>query len=269
MADWNTPTNASAYTGVLTTLNEKVANAAKMDYTGDTNLPTGAIRLNSRQLQSWNGSSWVRAAFDPAPWGGTSGGSANAQTLTLDPAWASYLTGVPVFFSPGFTNTGAATLNVNGLGTKAVQYMGAALVGAELVAGVETAVVYDGTQLELLRHGGGWASWTPTYGASGSMTLTSVSTLLARYQRHGSRVDFSLQFTGTTGGTASNTLTASLPVTSSAQSGMGLYVIDGSAVAGYATIGGGGTNLSVSKYDTSNFGLGSGRGAIVTGSYSL
>lgn len=61
MADWNQPTNASAYTGVLTTLNEKVANSAKMDYTGDTNLPTGIKRHDSstNRFQEWNGSTWV------------------------------------------------------------------------------------------------------------------------------------------------------------------------------------------------------------------
>lgn len=61
MADWNTPTNASTYSSVLTTLNEKLANAAKMDFTGDTNVPTGAMRYNTGTfaLERWSGAAWV------------------------------------------------------------------------------------------------------------------------------------------------------------------------------------------------------------------
>jgi hypothetical protein len=61
MADWNQPTNTSTYTGVLATLNEKIADAAKMDFTGDTNLPVGVKRHDSstRKFQEWNGTSWV------------------------------------------------------------------------------------------------------------------------------------------------------------------------------------------------------------------
>jgi hypothetical protein len=61
MADWNAPTNASTYTSVLTTLNEKIANAAKMDFAGDTNVPTGTVRHDAatNKFQEWNGSSWA------------------------------------------------------------------------------------------------------------------------------------------------------------------------------------------------------------------
>jgi hypothetical protein len=260
MADWNQPTNASAYTGVLATLNEKIANAAKMDFTGDTNVPAGAIRLNSRQLQSWNGSAWVRAAYDPAPWGGTSGGSANSQTLTLDPAWTAYLTGVPVFFLPGFSNNGALTININGLGTRTVQYMGQACVGGEVVTNVETAIIFDGTNFELLRHGGGWATWTPTYGASGSMNYTAngitgvPTTLLGIYQRHGSRVDFALRASGVNGGTASNTLTFTAPITaaSSGQSAGGGMILNGSTETGAYWQFGSTSTIQIKRYDQAN-----------------
>jgi hypothetical protein len=61
MADWSLPTNASTYTSVLPTLNEKLANAAKMDFAGDTNLPTGTVRHDSstNKFQEWNGTAWV------------------------------------------------------------------------------------------------------------------------------------------------------------------------------------------------------------------
>lgn len=82
MADWNQPTNASAYTGVLSTLNEKVANTAKMDFTGDTNVPTGAIRHDgaTNRFQEWNGSSWVDLTVN---FGGNIGIGENAPGARL------------------------------------------------------------------------------------------------------------------------------------------------------------------------------------------
>ena len=42
-------------------------------------------------------------------WGGTSGGTANAQTLTLTPAITAYVAGQRFRFVAGFTNTAATT----------------------------------------------------------------------------------------------------------------------------------------------------------------
>jgi len=79
--------------------------------------------------------------------GGTSAGSANAQTVAL----ASYTltTGRLVTFpvGTGLTNTGAATLNIQGTGAKSVVRApdSAALVGGEFLAGTNATVYYDGT----------------------------------------------------------------------------------------------------------------------------
>lgn len=64
---------------------------------------------------------------------GVTGGSANAQTLTLSPA-ASIYAGQLLHFTAGFTNTGAATLDVNGLGAKDININGSDLVGGEIIA---------------------------------------------------------------------------------------------------------------------------------------
>lgn len=56
-----------------------------------------------------------------ATWGGTSGGTANAQTVTLSPAPSAYAAGMTVRFIAGATNTGAATLNVNSIGAIALK----------------------------------------------------------------------------------------------------------------------------------------------------
>ena len=78
-------------------------------------------------------------------WAGTSTGSANAQAVTA----ASYspANGALLYFRPGFTNTGAMTLNVNGTGGIAV-YLDALsgprlLTGGEIVASTVVGVTYD------------------------------------------------------------------------------------------------------------------------------
>lgn len=86
-------------------------------------------------------------------WAGTSGGSANAQTLTPSGPISSYAAGQRFTFVAGFTNTGAMTLNVSGVGAIAVKantFTGpAALIGGEIVTGNEVTVTYTGSSFEI------------------------------------------------------------------------------------------------------------------------
>ncbi|MFA6125445.1 hypothetical protein [Sphingomonas sp.] len=80
-------------------------------------------------------------------WGGTSGGSANAQTITLSPVPAAYAAGQTFRFIAGFANTSSITLNVNGLGAKTLKLSSGAVnlrVG-DIIAGGVYQVTYDGT----------------------------------------------------------------------------------------------------------------------------
>jgi hypothetical protein len=79
----------------------------------------------------------------------TSGGSANVHTLTYTTAPTAYVQGHTFAFIAGFTNTGTATLNVNGLGAKNIFMDGAALAGGEIVASSVIQVMYDGTQFQI------------------------------------------------------------------------------------------------------------------------
>lgn len=74
----------------------------------------------------------------------TSGGTANAQTLTYDVAPAAYVDGDGYTFlvGPGLTNTGSASLNVNGLGGVTIQVGTATLAAGALVAGRVVTVYY-------------------------------------------------------------------------------------------------------------------------------
>lgn len=212
---------------------------------------------------------------DGAPlWGGTSGGTANAQTLSLTPAITAYATGMAIRFIPGSANTGATTLAVNGLSTKNIYYMNKALVGGELQASVPATLIYDGTQWQLLNHGGGWATWTPTLSASGSLTFTSTSINKAVYQRHGTEVRFCLNVTGTTGGSTDIALQATLPIGADLTDAYALScaifdaTYSGTFNSGGALITGGSSNtISARHYNNQNWGLGAARGFSVSGVY--
>jgi hypothetical protein len=115
-------------------------------------------------------------------------------------------------------------------------------------------------------------SWQPTYSAGPSMTYTSVTTVEAFYQVIGKLVRLQLFTQGTTGGTASNSIRATLPFNgSTAADGnrqrLVITVQDSTNVPGICAIN---TNLGVfSKYDNSNFGLGTDRRIMATFIYDI
>ena len=91
--------------------------------------------------------------------------TANTHTLTLSPAVTSYVAGQRFIFKSGSTNTGAATLNVNGLGTKSlVKGVSTALVAGDITSGEVVEAVYDGTNFQI-----------PTLG-TGAISFTSITT---------------------------------------------------------------------------------------------
>lgn len=116
----------------------------------------------------------------------TSGGSANAQTLTYTVAQTAIVRGDTYGFIAGFTNTGAMTLAVSGMTAKAVQLGGAALRGMEIVAGLTYTVMYDGTAYQLVAGclaftpntliNGGFEVWQRGAGGSASIALTASQT---------------------------------------------------------------------------------------------
>ena len=71
-------------------------------------------------------------------------------TLTLDPAIASYTTGLRASFKAAANNTGTATININGLGAKTIKKNGGVDLGADdIVAGGIYETSYDGTNMQL------------------------------------------------------------------------------------------------------------------------
>jgi hypothetical protein len=114
-------------------------------------------------------------------------------------------------------------------------------------------------------------SISPQYSASGSMTYTSVSTDEATYKIMGTKCFISYRASGTTGGTASAQLNATLPFTtkSGVNLGYGISVRDITAISGWATIATGTKIVSCAKYDNSDFGLGASRNILPSIDYEI
>ena len=98
-------------------------------------------------------------------------GAANAIAIVNTPVPTAYEAGQMFRFTKGTTNTTATTLNVNGLGAKALESAGAALTGGELVAGTTYGALYDGTAFQLVA--GGLAN---LWSVEVSVTPSSVTT---------------------------------------------------------------------------------------------
>jgi hypothetical protein len=78
-------------------------------------------------------------------------GSANAYVVALSPALAAHVAGMPIFFRAANANTGASTVNINGLGAVAIRKYGlAALEAGDIAAGQIVGVIYDGTYYQLI-----------------------------------------------------------------------------------------------------------------------
>lgn len=78
-------------------------------------------------------------------------GAADAYVMAPTPVFTSYTAGMAVSFKATNTNTGASTLNVNGLGVQAIkQPGGGALTAGDILATQIVTVVYDGTNFQMI-----------------------------------------------------------------------------------------------------------------------
>lgn len=121
----------------------------------------GAASPTADLLELQNSSGQILAGFDKA--GNlmantvnysSDGGSANAYTATLSPAPVAYATGMTVAFKAANANTGASTINVNGLGAKNLKvFCGGGKVPLPanfIVTGSVIFAFYDGTDFVVL-----------------------------------------------------------------------------------------------------------------------
>jgi hypothetical protein len=90
--------------------------------------------------------------------GGTTTGSGNAYVLALAPPITAYTTNQCFTFKANFTNTAAASLNINGLGAKTLKKFVSTVVTDlapnDVTNGQIISVCYDGTNMQLVGSGG-------------------------------------------------------------------------------------------------------------------
>lgn len=81
---------------------------------------------------------------------GADTGSANALAVALSPIPTAYVAGMGIEVKVAATNSGAATIAVNGMATKQiVRADGSALQAGDLIIGMVARLVYDGTKFQL------------------------------------------------------------------------------------------------------------------------
>ncbi|EGL64175.1 hypothetical protein AGRO_3091, partial [Agrobacterium sp. ATCC 31749] len=150
----------------------------------------------------------------------TSTGTGNAYVLTFEAAPAGYSKGIIYRFWAHATNTGAATLNINQLGTKAIVsgFDGSPLIAGQIVSGRAVEVVYNGTAFELIslaftpvQQGGGTNQGT----AKISLGMSSGNRLLMQADSTDYSDTFPININGnatTLAGYTPSTLPVSTPV---------------------------------------------------------
>lgn len=119
---------------------------------------------------------------------GVSSSGNDTYAITLAPVPAAYVTGQRFYFKPDTANTAAATLNVNGLGAKAVvRPDGSALVTGDILANQIIGVEYDGTSVMMitpLGTGPLFANGTTTKNAADASAAQSIAHGLGRAPRN-------------------------------------------------------------------------------------
>jgi hypothetical protein len=131
-----------------------------------TNLAAGTVASDAARLDQVQGGS---ATFITAA--GT-----DTITGTTSPALTAYATGNQFSFVVANTNTGAVTINVDGLGAKAITRTGTtALVAGDMVAGQAVEIIYDGTRFQLV-NGNSFTNLK----VSGTLGVTGVATFTAQ-----------------------------------------------------------------------------------------
>ena len=118
-----------------------------------------------------------------------------------------------------------------------------------------------------------WFNYVPTYGGSGSMTYTSVTTDYAKFKLDGILLLLKLICTGTTGGTASHSISATLPFERSVST---VHVLSASTIQYGETVYKTGqcftvssTTIHVRRPNSENWVLGASAKAAVSGTIGI
>lgn len=197
-------------------------------------------------------------------------------TCVLAPAITTYEVGQRFHFVAAGTNTGATTLNINGVGAIAVRLTdgATALPAGMITSGDVVEVMHDGSVFILLApQVGPWVAWTPTVTASGTMAVGGLSVDHARYRVEGDTVHFSVRLDFNLIDPASTAVFFTLPIApgNSRVAFTGAAVGSGPGVAVYwdSSI----SKVTVQLYDAGNWtssgGAGTATRIYASGKYEL
>lgn len=113
-----------------------------MTYADNYNIRTTSVKFND-----------VADALDgliTRNYAGVTTGTSTAYIATPTPAWDAYTTSGLVVIIPHVTNTGAATLNISGLGARDLRIGNAAIAAGVLQQNIPAILAYTGTYFEVL-----------------------------------------------------------------------------------------------------------------------
>ena len=125
--------------------------------------------------------------YDRAPGYGTATGT-NAKTITLNPAPTSYYDGLCFAFKNATQNTGAVTINVNGLGARPIKKPnGNDIAAGNLKANSIYTVRYNGTNFILQGEGGEYGTAQASDVLAGKTIGTENGIVTGTMPNHGSK----------------------------------------------------------------------------------
>jgi hypothetical protein len=137
-----TPPNTLLGADAMNTIQEEIATVVE-------NMGIGLLNArNDTRTQLW--SAILRLA-QKVPFGALDTGVANTYVISPSPVFTAYTPNLFIVFKALNTNTGASTLNVNGLGARALNKNGTqALIAGDIQAGMEIACIHDGTNFQVV-----------------------------------------------------------------------------------------------------------------------
>jgi hypothetical protein len=126
-------------------------------------------------------------------------------TGTMSPALTAYAAGQLFYFVANAANTGAVTINIDGLGAKSITRDGAtALAAGDINSGEFVVVIYDGTRFQMINAANSFGNTT----INGTLTVTGNTGLQANVS-----ITSTLSVGGTFAVTGAATLGSTLAVT--------------------------------------------------------
>lgn len=136
-------------------------------------------------------------------------GSNNAYEITLTPNVTSYTKGMAVTFKANFDNTAIATLNINGLGNKAIKKNGFNDIEPyDILEGQMISVVYDGNNFQMINTPGKYVPLLVFVSSNAYDPNTSVSSRDAACQSDATSAGLSGTFKAWISNGGSNNITS-------------------------------------------------------------